>query len=38
MIRDLSPKIGREGFWLQDQHLDGVRQWRDEWKRRAGIK
>ncbi len=37
MIRDLSPKIGRAGFWLQDQHLDPVRKWRDYWKRQAGI-
>ncbi len=37
MIRDLSPKIGRPGIWLQDHHLDSVRQWRDHWKRKAGI-
>jgi aminoglycoside phosphotransferase (APT) family kinase protein len=37
MIRDLSPRIGKPGFWLQDQHLDGVRAWRDLWKKRAGI-
>jgi aminoglycoside phosphotransferase (APT) family kinase protein len=38
MIRDLSPRAGKPGFWLQDQHLDGVRAWRDQWKRRAGIR
>ena len=38
MIRDLSAKIGKPGFWLQDHHLDGVRKWRDHWKRQAGIK
>ncbi len=37
MIRDLSPRIGKPGFWLQDHHLDGVRAWRDLWKRQAGI-
>lgn len=37
MIRDLSFKIGRPGHWLEDQHLDGVRRWRDHWKRQAGI-
>ncbi|MBC8171174.1 MAG: phosphotransferase, partial [Anaerolineae bacterium] len=38
MIRDLSFKIGKPGHWLESQHLDGVRRWRDHWKRRAGIK
>ncbi len=38
MINDLSPKIGRPGTWLEDRHLNGVRYWRDEWKRRAGIR
>ncbi|MBI1279054.1 MAG: phosphotransferase [Anaerolineaceae bacterium] len=38
MIRDLSPRIGKPDFWLQDHHLDGVRAWRDHWKRQAGIK
>jgi aminoglycoside phosphotransferase (APT) family kinase protein len=38
MIRDLSPRIGKAGFWLQDCHLDPVRAWRDTWKRRAGIR
>lgn len=37
MIHDLSPKIGRTGFWLQDHHLDGVRAWRDAWKHHAGL-
>ncbi len=37
MVNDLSPRIGKPGFWLQDQHLDPVRRWRDLWKRRAGI-
>jgi aminoglycoside phosphotransferase (APT) family kinase protein len=37
MIRDLSQKLGRPGIWLQDHHLDSVRQWRDHWKRQAGI-
>jgi hypothetical protein len=25
MIRDLSPRIGKPEFWLQDHHLDPVR-------------
>jgi aminoglycoside phosphotransferase (APT) family kinase protein len=37
MIRDLSPRIGKPGFWLQDHHLNSVRAWRDTWKRRAGV-
>ena len=36
MIRDLSPRIGSS--WMQDQHLDPVRQWRDRWKRTANIR
>lgn len=38
MIRDLGAKIGRSGIWLENQHLDGVRRWRDLWKQRSGIK
>jgi aminoglycoside phosphotransferase (APT) family kinase protein len=38
MIHDLGRKIGRPGHWLRDQHLKGVRYWRDEWKRRAGVR
>lgn len=37
MIRDLSPRIDKSGFWLQHHHLDSVRTWRDAWKRRAHI-
>ncbi len=37
MIRDLSPRIGRAGFWLQAHHLDSVRRWTDRWKARAGL-
>jgi aminoglycoside phosphotransferase (APT) family kinase protein len=37
MIRDLSPRIGKPGFWMQDHHLDGVRAWRDTWKHHAGL-
>jgi len=37
MVRDLSPRVGKPGFWLQDHHLDVVRRWRDEQKQRAGI-
>lgn len=38
MVRDLSPRIGKPGSWLQDHHLDIVRRWRDDHKRRAGIR
>ncbi|MCA0455501.1 MAG: aminoglycoside phosphotransferase family protein [Chloroflexi bacterium] len=38
MIRDLSPRIGKPDFWLQSHHLDGIRAWRDVWKKKAGIK
>lgn len=38
MIRDLAPRIGKPGFWLQDHHLDSVRAWRDDWKHQAGIR
>lgn len=37
MLRDLSPRIGKPGFWLEDQHLDSVRRWTDVWKRRAEV-
>ena len=37
MLRDLSPRIGKPGFWLQSHHLDPVRQWTADWKRRAGV-
>jgi len=26
MVRDLSPRIGKVGFWLEEKHLDPVRQ------------
>jgi Ser/Thr protein kinase RdoA (MazF antagonist) len=38
MIRDLSVRIGQPGHWLESQHLDPVRRWRDGWKRRAGLR
>jgi aminoglycoside phosphotransferase (APT) family kinase protein len=37
MLRDLSPRIGKPGFWLQSHHLDPVRRWTTAWKHRAGI-
>lgn len=37
MIRDLAPRVGKAGFWLEERHLDPVRRWRDEWKQRAGL-
>jgi aminoglycoside phosphotransferase (APT) family kinase protein len=37
MVRDLSPRIGKPGFWLQSHHLDPVRRWTATWKHFAGI-
>ncbi len=37
MARDLAPKIGRPGVWLQARHLDRIRRWAGFWKQRAGI-
>lgn len=37
MARDLAPKIGRPGVWLEPRHLDAVRRWTAAWKRRAGL-
>ena len=32
MLRDLSPRIGKPGHWLQDRHLDPLRAWTARWK------
>jgi aminoglycoside phosphotransferase (APT) family kinase protein len=37
MARDLQPKLGRPGFWLQPWHLALMRQQASVWKRKAGI-
>jgi len=37
MARDLAPKVGRPGVWLQPRHLDRIRRWAAHWKRRAGV-
>jgi aminoglycoside phosphotransferase (APT) family kinase protein len=37
MARDLAPKIGRPGVWLQPHHLERIRRWAARCKRRAGI-
>jgi aminoglycoside phosphotransferase (APT) family kinase protein len=37
MIRDLTPRVRNPDHWVQDKHLDGVRAWRDRWKRRVGV-
>src|SRR5438034_7247757 len=37
MVRDLAPKIGRPGIWLQPHHLERIRRWANRWKWRAGI-
>lgn len=38
MARDLAPKIGRPGVWLQPHHLERIRRWADRCKRRAGLR
>jgi aminoglycoside phosphotransferase (APT) family kinase protein len=36
-IRDLEAKIGRPGIWLEQRHLEPLRQRVAEWTRRAGL-
>jgi hypothetical protein len=37
MERDLAPKVGRPGVWLQPRDLARIHQWTVTWKRRAGL-
>jgi aminoglycoside phosphotransferase (APT) family kinase protein len=37
MERDLAPKVGRPGIWLEPSHLDRIRRWTTAWRRRAGV-
>lgn len=37
MVQDLTPKLGQRAG-LEPHHLDPVRRWTEEWKRRAGVK
>jgi aminoglycoside phosphotransferase (APT) family kinase protein len=37
MQRDLQPKLGRPGVWLEQSDLDRIREWTSTWKRRAGL-
>jgi aminoglycoside phosphotransferase (APT) family kinase protein len=37
LLRDLTPKLGQPGVWLEPRHLDSIREWTAAWKRRAGI-
>jgi aminoglycoside phosphotransferase (APT) family kinase protein len=37
MHRDLQPKLGRQGVWLQQSDLDRIQEWTNTWKRRAGL-
>ena len=37
MVRDLAPKIGQPGVWLEPRHLDDMRGWTERWRRRAGL-
>ncbi|MBV9598109.1 MAG: phosphotransferase [Chloroflexi bacterium] len=38
MQRDLEPKLGRPGVWLQRSDLARMRRWTQTWKRRAGLR
>ncbi len=37
MLRDLTPKLGRSGVWLQPRDLTRLRAWTVTWKRQAGL-
>ena len=37
MVRDLAPKVGQPGVWLEQSHLDDMRGWTERWRRRAGL-
>lgn len=37
MVRDLSPRVQRPGYWLRQEHIDAIQRWTDEQKRAAGI-
>ncbi len=37
MVRDLAPKIGQPGVWLEERHFAQIQRWTDEWRRRAGL-
>ncbi|HEY2594570.1 MAG TPA: aminoglycoside phosphotransferase family protein, partial [Chloroflexota bacterium] len=37
MERDLAPKVGQPGVWLQPSDLARIHQWTVTWKRQAGL-
>lgn len=37
MLRDLAPRLGREGIWLKPEDLERIRRWTEHWQRKAGI-
>jgi hypothetical protein len=37
MERDLRPKLGKPGVWLQPRDLARIHRWTLSWKRRAGM-
>ena len=37
MERDLRPKLGKHGVWLQPSDLARIHRWTTTWKRRAGV-
>jgi aminoglycoside phosphotransferase (APT) family kinase protein len=37
MERDLRPKLGKPGVWLQPRDLARIQRWTMAWKRRAGV-
>jgi aminoglycoside phosphotransferase (APT) family kinase protein len=37
IIHNVRSKIGKPGETVQEHHLDGVKRWTTEWKRKAGL-
>ncbi len=37
MARDLAPKLGRPGVWLEPRHIEAIAGWAAGWRRRAGL-
>jgi aminoglycoside phosphotransferase (APT) family kinase protein len=37
LLRDMAPKLGRPGVWIEPRHLEWIARWTAGWKRRAGV-
>jgi aminoglycoside phosphotransferase (APT) family kinase protein len=37
VAHNLAPSVGQPGSWLQEHHIESIRQWTVAWKRRAGL-